>query len=127
MSDLQKQDAYTFAKTPTDIPIPGDKVIQEYIGRLNSSTESISAAKMVAPPGWEEPRQIPEFDELTIVLSGKIQVEIDNEVIELQVDEPFIAHKRHFVRYSNPYDEPAEYWSICIPAFSIETVNRDKE
>jgi mannose-6-phosphate isomerase-like protein (cupin superfamily) len=127
MSEIQNMGAYTFAKKPTGIPVPGNKVIDEYIGRLNSNTDNVSVAKMIAPPGWGEPRQIPEFDEITIVISGRMQVETDNEVIELKVNQPFLAHKNHSIRYSNPYDEPAEYWAICIPAFSNETVNRDKD
>lgn len=127
MAEVEKQDAFTFAKKATQIPIPGNKVIEEFVGLLNSGTNQVSVAKMVAPPGWGEPPQTPEFDEITIVTSGKILVEIKEKAIEVQADQPFIAHKNNKIRYSNPFDTPAEYWAICIPAFSNETVNREND
>lgn len=127
MAEIQKTHAYTFAKSPTQIPVPGNKIIEEYIGLLNSSTSGVSVAKMVAPPGWEEPAQTPEFDEITIVLSGRMQVEMEGKAIELKPNQPFLAHKQNRIRYSNPYSEPAEYYAICIPAYSNETVNREND
>jgi mannose-6-phosphate isomerase-like protein (cupin superfamily) len=127
MTDVYKTDAFTFAKKPSRIPIPGNKVIEEFIGLLNSETEQVSVARMVAPPGWEEPEQTPEFDEITIVLSGKMRVEMDGKNFDLKPNQPFLAHKNCKIRYSNPFDETAEYWAICIPAFSIETVNREQD
>lgn len=127
MANTEKTEAFTFAKKPTLIPVPGDKIIEEFIGLLNSETERVSVAKMVAPPGWGEPEQTPEFDEITIVLSGKMLVEMDGEKIELYPSQPFLAYKNHKVRYSNPFNEPAEYWAICVPAFTNETVNREND
>lgn len=124
MADMKKTGAYTLATTSTKIPVPGNKVIEEFIGLVNSGTAITSVAKMVAPPGWGEPAQTPEFDEITIVLSGKMRVEINGETVDLESNQPFIAHKHQNVRYSNPFEEPAEYWAICIPAYSNETVNR---
>lgn len=110
---------------PTPIPVPGGKLIEEFIGRVNSGTDSVSLARMTAPPGWEEPEQTPEFDEITLVISGKMQVEINGETITVEPERPFLAHRHQTVRYSNPFDEPAEYWAICTPAFSNVTVNRE--
>lgn len=118
-------DAYTYAVSPTVIPVPGNKSIKEYLGLKNTGHRQLSVARMVAPPGWAEPAQSPEFDEVTIVLSGKMQVEIAGEVIDIDAGQPFLAHKGHTIRYSNPFDEPAEYWAICAPAFSIHTANRE--
>lgn len=117
--------SYILGSLPKEIPVPGNKVIEEFIGRVSTSTENISVAKMKAPPGWAEPAQRPRFDELTLVVTGKMQVEIENETVILEKDQPFIARKNCTVRYSNPFDKPAEYWAICIPAYSNETVNRE--
>lgn len=114
----------THALAPVKIPVPGNKIIEEYIGLLNSGTSRFSVARMVAPPGWEEPEQTPEFDEITIVINGRMQAEVDGTVVEIAPNQPFVAHKNSTVRYSNPYGEPAEYWAVCVPAFSPETVNR---
>lgn len=116
--------AYTLARKPQAIPVPGDKQIDEYIGRLNTGTNPVSVARMEAPPGWGEPEQTPEFDEITIMLEGKMQVEINGEELILGAGETILVHKNHTVRYSNPFKSKAVYWAICIPAFSPETVNR---
>ena len=120
-----RKEAYTHALSPAVIPVPGNKTIEEFLGHQNSGHQQLSVARMVAPPGWEEPPQTPEFDEVTIVLSGKMQAEIAGEVIEIDAGQPFLVHKGHTIRYSNPFNEPAEYWAICTPAFSIDTVNRE--
>lgn len=127
MSDAENEQAYTLAKKPTAIPVPGNKVIEEFIGNLNTGTDAFSVARMVAPADWKEPAQTPEFDEITIMISGRMQVEIDGKRIIISEQETFVAHKNHTVRYSNPFDEEAVYWAVCIPAFSIETVNRETE
>ena len=114
------------AITPTEIPVPGNKIIEEFIGLLNSGTSQFSVARMVAPPGWEEPEQTPEFDEVTIVIRGSMQAEIDGKSVKIEANQPFVALKNSTVRYSNPFDEPAEYWAVCVPAFSPDTVNRSE-
>ena len=100
------------------------KVIEEYIGRVNSDTNSISIAKMSSPPGWKEPGQNPDFDEYTIVLRGTLKVESRTETIFIKKGEAVIVNSGEWVRYSTP-NEGAEYIAICLPAFSLETVNRD--
>ncbi|MGH9614435.1 MAG: cupin domain-containing protein [Bryobacteraceae bacterium] len=110
---------------PTTIPVPGNKVIDEYVGRLNSSTTAVSIAHMRSPAGWSEPGQRPEFDEFTVVLGGRLRVEHEGGVLEVAAGQAVIANKGDWVRYSTP--EGAEYIAVCVPAFSPETVKRDSE
>ncbi|PWN07930.1 cupin domain-containing protein [Rhodohalobacter mucosus] len=114
------------ALSPVKIPVPGNKIIEEYIGLQNSGTSQFSVARMVAPPGWEEPEQKPEFDEVTIVIRGRMQAEVDGKLVKIEANQPFVARKNCTVRYSNPFDEEAEYWAVCVPAFSPDTVNRSE-
>ena len=100
------------------------KVIEEYVGRVNSGTNSISIAKMSSPPGWKEPGQKPQFDEYTIVLRGILKVESRTETLFIKEGEAVIINSGEWVQYSTP-NEGAEYIAICLPAFSLDTVNRD--
>ena len=109
--------------TPTHIPVPGNKIIDEYIGRVNSGDTQTSVAHMRSPAGWSEPGQRPDFDEYTVVLKGKMRVEHESGVTDVQAGQAIIAHKGEWVRYSTP--EGAEYIAICVPAFSPDTVHRD--
>jgi len=111
---------------PTRIAAAGDppKQIEEFVGRVNSGTEAVSIARMVSPPGWEEPAQIPAFDEYTIVLRGLLRVEHSGGVIDVRAGEAIVSHGGERVRYSTP-GEGAEYVAVCLPAFSPDTVNRD--
>ena len=119
----------TFIKQPSIIQAAGNKpkIIKEFIGRMNSETQDISIAKMTSPPGWIEPGQKPEFDEYSIVLKGTLRVETENEVFDVNEGQAIIVNKNEWIRYSTPGSEGAEYVAVCIPAFSIETVNRDSE
>ena len=111
---------------PTYIAVPGEppKQIEEFVGRVNTQTEGVSIARMVAPPGWEEPVQTPAFDEYTIVLRGRVRVEHDGGVVNVRAGEAIVTYGGERVRYSTP-DEGAEYIAVCLPAFSPETANRD--
>jgi mannose-6-phosphate isomerase-like protein (cupin superfamily) len=111
---------------PTHIAVAGDppKQIDEFVGRVNTQTDGVSIARMVAPPGWEEPAQTPAFDECTIVLRGCVRVEYDGGAVDVRAGEAIATHGGERVRYSTP-DEGAEYIAVCLPAFSPETVNRD--
>lgn len=111
-------------KNPTKIPVPGGKLIEEFIGRINSGDSAVSVAHMIAPPNWGEEPQTPEFDEITIMLRGKMQVETPDETIVLSAGEVFMVQKGVKVCYSNPFDEENEYWAICFPAFSVELAGR---
>ncbi len=103
------------------------KRIEEFIGRINSNTAALSVARMVSPPGWQEPGQCPEFDEYTVVLNGMLRVESEDGVLTIRAGEAVIAHAGQWVRYSTPEPAGAEYIAICLPAFSPETVHRDDE
>lgn len=110
---------------PARIPVPGNKVIEEYVGRVSTGTESLSVARMSAPPGWSEPFQKPEFDEVTIVLQGGLRVEYEGGHLDVQKGEMVLVEAGERIRYSNPFSVSAEYYAICAPAFSPETVNRE--
>src|ERR1700739_3858137 len=112
---------------PTRIQSAGNKpkVIDEYIGRVNSQTTSASVAHMRSPAGWREPGQTPEFDEFTIVLKGAVVVERKAGSMEVEAGQAVIAHAGEWVRYSTPHEGGAEYIAVCLPAFSMDTVRRD--
>jgi ethanolamine utilization protein EutQ (cupin superfamily) len=106
----------------TIVPGVGDKVIRELVGRASSGTAAVSVARMTSPPGWEEPAQTPEFDEVTVVLEGAVVVEAEGGTITVRPGEAVLAPAGERVRYSTP--EGAEYIAVCVPAFSPEAANR---
>jgi mannose-6-phosphate isomerase-like protein (cupin superfamily) len=112
---------------PTSIPVPGGKVIDEYVGRVSSGTDTVSVAHMHSPAGWEEPAQRPEFHEVTVVLRGTIRVEHDGGIMEVHAGQAVITRAGERVRYSTPYDDGCEYVAVCVPAFAPETVHREGE
>lgn len=103
----------------------GDKIISEFVGRVNSGSEDVSIAHMVSPAGWSEPGQKPAFDEYTVVLKGALRVETEKETFTVSAGQAIITEKNRWVRYSTPLEDGAEYIAVCIPAFSPDTVNRD--
>ncbi len=109
--------------SPTVVPGVGDKVIRELVGQASTATGELSVARMTSPPGWEEPAQTPEFDEVTLVLEGAVVVEHDGGTITVRAGEAVLARAGERVRYSTP--EGAEYVAICVPAFAPATVHRD--
>jgi mannose-6-phosphate isomerase-like protein (cupin superfamily) len=114
--------------SPSIITSAGNKpkIIQEFIGRVNSKTSDLSVAKMTSPSGWVEPGQKPEFDEFTVVLKGMLRVTNKNEVIDVNAGEAVIVSKNEWIQYSTPGTEGAEYIAVCLPAFSPDTVHRDE-
>ncbi|HKE51705.1 MAG TPA: cupin domain-containing protein [Actinomycetes bacterium] len=114
-----------FVAGPTRIPVPGGKVIDEYVGRVNSETASVSVAQMIAPGGWHEPAQTPEFDEVTLVLHGSVRVEHDGGAIDVHAGQAILTRAGERVRYSCPEPGGAEYVAICLPAFAPELAHRD--
>jgi mannose-6-phosphate isomerase-like protein (cupin superfamily) len=118
----------TLISQPTRIQAAGNKpkIIDEYIGRVNSKTSGASVAHMRSPQGWIEPGQTPEFDEFTIVLKGTLRVDHQNGTLEVQAGQAVVAHAGEWVRYSTPEEGGAEYIAVCLPAFSMETVHRDE-
>jgi quercetin dioxygenase-like cupin family protein len=110
-------------ETPTRIPVPQGKILDEYIGRVNSGDSHASIAHMRSPAGWSEPGQRPDFEEFTLVLSGEMVVEHEAGVTNVKAGQAIVAKPGEWVRYSTPHG--AEYVAICLPAFSIDTVHRD--
>jgi mannose-6-phosphate isomerase-like protein (cupin superfamily) len=112
---------------PTIIPPAGNlpKRIAEFIGRVNSGTDSVSIAHMTSPAGWQEPGQTPDFDEYTLVLRGSLHVETRTGTMDVPAGEAIVAPKGEWVRYSSPDPEGAEYIAVCVPAFSPDNVHRD--
>lgn len=103
------------------------KVIEEYIGRVNSQTSDLSIARMISPAGWKEPGQKPEFNEYTVVLKGILHIKTKTQELHLQAGEAIIIEANEWVQYSTPNDNGAEYIAVCLPAFSPDCVHRDKE
>ena len=101
------------------------KVIEEYAGRVNSGHTAASVARMKSPPGWEEPGQRPDFEEITVVLVGALRVEYEGGVLDVRAGQAVVTSPGEWVRYSTP--EGAEYVAVCLPAFSPQTVHRDAE
>jgi quercetin dioxygenase-like cupin family protein len=114
-------------QAPTRIQAHGQppKTIEEFIGRANSGTESLSIARMVSPPGWSEPGQKPDFDEFTVVMRGELQVETREGVHHVAAGQAIIINRGEWVRYSTPTPGGAEYIAVCLPAFSPATVHRE--
>ncbi len=114
---------------PTVIPSAGNKpkIIEEFVGRVNSGTSDVSIARMTSPGGWVEPGQTPEFDEYTIVMKGMLRVETREGISDIRAGRAVHTPKGVWVRYSTPEPDGAEYVSVCSPAFSPETVRRDGE
>jgi ethanolamine utilization protein EutQ len=122
----------TLIPHPTRIESAGNKpkIIEEYVGHVNTSTAGISVARMHSPEGWEEPGQTPEFDEYTVVLRGTLRVHHKGQPksghMDVAAGQAVIAHRGEWVRYSTPFPGGAEYIALCLPAFSPETVHRDR-
>jgi mannose-6-phosphate isomerase-like protein (cupin superfamily) len=117
----------TLIPAPTRVTAAGNKpkLIDEYIGQVNTKTPEISVAHMRSPGGWVEPGQTPEFRELTVVLKGLLRVEHKGGSIDVRAGQAVECQPGEWVRYSTPGDEGAEYIAICLPAFSMDTVHRD--
>ncbi len=116
-------------ESPSVIEAAGNmpKIIEEYFGRVNTNSDTVSIARMKSPKGWIEPGQKPEFDEYTIVLKGVLQILCESaKIIKVKAGSAVLTKKGEWVKYSTP-DEDTEYIAVCLPAFSSDTVNRDIE
>ena len=117
---------YSIQKSPFVVPTTDGKLIEEHFGLASDNNSKISIAHMVAPAGWSEPFQTPEFDEYTYIIKGKKQFIIEGETIVLEAGQSIKINKNTRVQYSNPFTEPCKYLAICLPAFSIDSVNREE-
>lgn len=117
----------TFIEQPSVIQAAGNKPkrIEEYAGRVNSGHAGVSVARMVSPQGWVEPGQRPAFEEITVVLRGRLHVEHEGGTLDVRAGQAVVTHPGEWVRYSTPDAGGAEYVAICLPAFSPDTVHRD--
>lgn len=113
-------------KEPFKVPTGDDKIIEEHFGKASLGGENVSIANMKAPSNWSEPFQKPNFNEYTLMISGKLQIEVDGENFIIGKGESILVYKGSRVQYSNPFNDPAEYWSVCNPAFTLESVNREQ-
>ena len=118
---------YTIQDSPFVVPTTDGKVIEEHFGQATDGNKQISIAHMIAPAGWSEPFQTPEFDEYTYIIRGKKQFIIENETIILEAGQSIKIEKNTRVQYSNPFVVACEYIAICTPAFSMDLVNREAE
>ena len=118
---------YQIQVNPFVVPTNDGKLIEEHVGLASTGDKQLSIAHMIAPPGWSEPFQTPDFDEYTLVSRGKKMFEVDGEEVILQSGQSILIKSGTRVRYSNPFDEQCEYWSVCLPAFSIQSVHREEQ
>lgn len=114
---------------PSVIQAAGNKPkrIEEYAGRVNSGHTKVSVARMVSPAGWVEPGQRPDFEEVTVVLKGALEVEYEGGAMTVRAGQAVVARPGEWIRYSSPEPGGAEYVAVCLPAFSPATVHRDDE
>ncbi len=112
---------------PFVVPTGDGKLIEEHFGKASVGNEDRSVAHMVAPPHWTEPTQQPDFDEYTLVVRGRIQVDLEGETIVVGAGESILVPRGTSVRYGNPFREESEYWAVCIPAFTPERAHRRED
>ncbi len=110
---------------PFIVPTEDGKHIEEHFGAAGTGQTDLSIARMIAPPGWGEPPQRPEFDEYTFIIRGKKRIVVEGESIDLLAGQSIKVAKGSRVQYSNPFAEEVEYLSVCLPAFSQERVHRE--
>jgi mannose-6-phosphate isomerase-like protein (cupin superfamily) len=116
---------YKIQNNPFVIPTTDGKLIKEHFGLATDGNSKISIAHMIAPAGWSEPYQTPQFDEFTFIIKGKKQFIIEDETVVLEAGQSIKIESNTRVQYSNPFTEPCEYLAICTPAFSMDSVNRE--
>jgi len=116
---------YFIQKSPFIVPTTDGKLIEEHFGLASDTNATLSIAHMVAPPGWSEPFQTPDFDEYTYIIKGKKQFVIEGEKVILEAGQSIKIEKNTRIQYSNPFDTACEYLAICLPAFSPSAVHRE--
>lgn len=117
---------FIIQKSPFIVPTTDGKIIEEHFGNATNKDSQISIAHMIAPPKWSEPFQTPKFEEYTYIIKGKKQFIIEGETVTLEAGQSIRIEKNTRVQYSNPFQDPCEYIAICLPAFSIDLVNREE-
>ncbi len=117
---------FSVQEKPFVVPTTDGKLIEEHFGNATNGDSKISIAHMIAPSGWSEPYQTPEFDEYTYIIRGKKQFIIEGETVILKAGQSIKIEKNTRIQYSNPFDTQCEYIAICTPAFSMDLVNREE-
>ncbi|RZJ76180.1 MAG: cupin domain-containing protein [Flavobacterium sp.] len=117
---------YILQNSPFVVPTDDGKLIEEHFGLASEGSKDISIAHMIAPPRWSEPFQTPEFDEYTYIISGRKQFIIEGKTVILEKGQSIKILRNTRIQYSNPFEEPCEYMSVCTPAFSPEKVHREE-
>ena len=120
------KEKYHIQKTPFVVPNNDGKLIQEHFGNATDGNSHISIAHMIAPPGWSEPFQTPEFDEYTFIIKGKKRFTIEGDIVDVEAGQSIKIQKHTRVQYSNPFNTACEYLAICLPAFSIDLAHREQ-
>ncbi len=115
---------YTKQTEPFIVPTDDGKLIEEHFGNASLSYEGCSVCRCEAPPRWKEPYQVPEFDEIVVVAKGKLEIKIDKDVEVVSKGQSILLKKGGKIRFKNPFDQPCEFYSICLPPFSLQTVHR---
>ncbi len=119
--------SFVHQQQPFRVPTTDGKTIEEHFGVASTGGNDVSVAHMIAPAGWSEPPQCPEFDEYTMMVRGKKKIEVDGKTVILYSGDTLLVRKGSSVQYSNPFEDDAEYWSVCIPAFSPQSVHRQEQ
>ena len=114
-------------ESPSTVAAAGTKpkLIEEFVGGVNTGEERLSVARMTSPAGWVEPGQRPEFDEWTLVLDGLLRVEHEGGALDVRASQAVLVRAGEWVRYSTPEEGGASYVAVCVPAFTPATVHRD--
>lgn len=116
---------YIVQRRPFVVSTSDGKRIEEHFGRVSEQTGNYSIAHMIAPEAWSEPAQTPDFDEITIMIAGRLRAVVGEDVVDIKAGESLFVPRGVRVRYSNPFGRPAEYWSFCTPPFTPETAQRE--
>ena len=111
---------------PFIVPTDDLKLIEEHFGNASNKYPHCSISRIEMPPRWKEPYQTPEFDEFVLMELGQLEITVDGEILTVGQGESILLKKSARVRFNNPYDFPARYWSICLPPFTLDTVHREK-
>lgn len=127
--DVRSPAVPTLISAPVRVEAAGNKpkVIDEYVGRLASGHSALSVAHMRSPGGWVEPGQSPEFDEFTLVLSGRLRVTSADGELDVVAGQAVVVPANEWVRYSTPDPDGADYVAVCLPAFSLDLAHRDED
>jgi mannose-6-phosphate isomerase-like protein (cupin superfamily) len=123
---MSKTKKYSIQSNPFIVPTTDGKSIKEHFGLATDGNTQISIAHMLAPAGWSEPFQTPDFDEYSFIIKGKKQFIIEGETVVLEAGQSIKVEKNTRLQYSNPFNESCEYLAICLPSFSIDSVNREE-